>query len=133
MGILEGALFLDQAQDLLQLDGAERLRDVVERSALHRLHGGGDGREAGNHHRENAGPPSSDLGEELEPALPGHFEVGEQHIDALRLEDLKGAPDGRGGEGGVPLIGQEGGQFFPEQGIVVGHEDAHHWGMPLSI
>ena len=82
--------------ELGDLVDVERLRDVVERAQLHRPNGGLDRRVA--RHEDHLGfrPDLPGVGENGEPVLPGHLQVGEDHVDGVVVDVLKGFLPGAG-------------------------------------
>ena len=128
---------LARAQQAATLDGSiheqaqrrgafDRLLDVVEGAALHRLHRRLDrcvGREQDDLRVGKLGPH---LGQEGEPAAAGHLEVGDDHVERLAVQDLGRFTAVGGRHDVVSVSGQRRGEQRPQPLLVVDHQNAGH-------
>ena len=125
VGFGERALLRDEPEDLAHLLATERFSDVFERPELHRLDGRRDGREPGDDDHVGARPPLADLAQEVETALAGHLEVGEDDVALAPLEDLEGLAGRRGHLDLMALIGEERRELLAEHLVIIDDQQPH--------
>ncbi len=115
----------DHRQQLLQV---ERLRQILERAALGRLHRCHQGRLRAHHHHAQLGAHAADARDQIQPVRVRHHHVGD---DQVALAVLDPAPQGRGVRGAAHLVAgaaERLRQHGADRTVVIGDEDRRHGG-----
>jgi len=116
---------LDENFKPLDVDG---LREEIDRAALHRFDGRFDVAVGGHHQNRRPVRERQRFVDDLEAGFPGHAQVGDDHIERLRVHEVERLV-GIGRDRDVVVVDQRLLQTFPGMLLVVDDQDARDHGI----